>query len=74
MSEKQTTYTVLHDKGERVGGKNIRPYETFKAVPTKELDEKVKKGYLREGSFTEEQINSPETAKSTKKSTRKGRK
>jgi hypothetical protein len=41
------TYTVMHDRGEDVDGKNVRPYETFKADPTPELDEKVAKGYLQ---------------------------
>jgi hypothetical protein len=40
------TYTVMFSEGEVVDGKVLRPYETFKAEPTDELNEKVKKGWL----------------------------
>lgn len=47
MVEKLVTYQVMYDKGENVNGKNVRPYDTFKAVPNDDLDEKVKKGFLK---------------------------
>lgn len=46
MSEKMVNYTVMYDKGEDIDGKNVRPYETFRALPTPEFNEKVKKGWL----------------------------
>lgn len=75
MAERQVTYTVLHSAGEMVDNKNIRPYQTFKAVPTPEYKEKVKKGYLREGAVSEEEINKPNVAPKSKsrRSTRKSK-
>lgn len=52
MSEKKQTYTVLHDGGEDVGEKNVRPYETFQSVPSKEIDAKVEKGFLAKGELS----------------------
>lgn len=46
MAEKLVTYKVMYDKGEDINGKNVRPYDTFKAVPNDDLDTKVKKGFL----------------------------
>lgn len=59
---KQETFTVMHDKGEFVGGKNIRPYETFKSVMTDELQEKVDKGFLFLGSGSKPKSSSKKKA------------
>jgi hypothetical protein len=60
-AEKKIKYQVMHDKGEWINGKNVRPYETFTSVPNEELDKKVKMGFLEVVGST----------KSTKRSVKK---
>jgi hypothetical protein len=71
MPEKMVTFTVMHDKGEKIDGKKIRPYETFRAIMTPDYQEKVKKGFLVIGTVKEES----ETPKSTsRRSSKKAKK
>lgn len=53
---KVETLTVMYDKGENVNGVNIRPYQTFKAEITPEIQEKIKKGFLVKGTVTEDTL------------------